>query len=94
MMYWIAREDLRQKKISLRISDYSILKRLVKELTVPRYEYRANTISVEPKESIKKRMSGFSPNLADAFVYWNFIRKGYRYNQIALPISAGNWSNG
>lgn len=91
MMYWEAREDLRQKKVSLKLTDKAMLTRLKKELTVPRYEYRANTISVEAKENIKKRMGGASPNIADAFVYWNFIRKGYRYSNIALPISAGTW---
>lgn len=88
-MYWIAREDLRQKNISIKLKDKNILKRLSKELVIPRYELKANTISVEAKESIKKRMGGQSPNLADAFVYWNFIRRGYRASSIALPLAGG-----
>jgi hypothetical protein len=90
-MYWEAREDLRQLKISIQLKDARMVEQLKKELTIPRYEYRASTIAVEPKESIKKRMGGNSPNLADAFVYWNFIRKGYRYyNTYAMPLSAGS----
>lgn len=86
-MYWIAREDLRQRTISIKLKDKNVLTRLKKELVIPRYELKANTISVEAKESIKKRMGGQSPNLADAFVYWNFIRKGFRASPMALPLA-------
>ena len=74
-MYWQAREDLRLGRISI---DPSILPEvrleLFRELTTPTYEKRgARGIRVEEKVDIKKRI-GHSPNLADAFVYWNWVR--------------------
>lgn len=76
-MYWEAREDLRNGKLNILITDKEILRKLQEELTSPKFEIRDNTVAVESKEKIRKRI-GRSPDLADAFVYWNFVRKGYR----------------
>lgn len=75
-MYFEAREDLRKKEVSIRIEDQAVLLKLKKELVVPRFDLRDSTIAVERKDKIKERL-GHSPNLADAFVYWNWSRKGY-----------------
>ncbi len=88
-MYWELREDLRQKQISIRIKDKSMLLQLKKELVTPKFDMKANTIAVEKKENIKKRMGGKSPNIADAVVYANWVRKGYRKRQGGLPIFGG-----
>ena len=77
-MYWELREDLRRKKICIAIEDKEILLALKKELVTPKFDLRANTVAVEKKEDIKKRLGGKSPNMADAVVYWNWVRKGYQ----------------
>lgn len=74
-MYWELREDLRLGKVAFNIEKetFDLLKA---ELIEPRYSVSDKIISVEKKENIKQRL-GKSPNLADAVVYWNWIRKGY-----------------
>jgi hypothetical protein len=89
-MYWQAREDIRLGLVSFKVADKSMLHKLKKELTIPKFDARNGTITVEKKEDIKKRMGGKSPNLADAFVYWNWCRHGYRLSRFGfLPIYAG-----
>lgn len=89
-MYWQLREDLRQSKISIQLTDHTVLLRLKKELVIPKFDTRQATVAVEKKEDIKKRMGGQSPNLADAVVYWNWMRNGFRIDRYAfMPISAG-----
>jgi phage terminase large subunit len=83
-MYWELREDLRLGKIKICLGDKVVLSQLKTELVVPKVEQKEK-IAVESKEAIKKRL-GHSPNLADAVVYWNWIRKGYyKQNNIILP---------
>lgn len=90
-MYWKAREDLRLKKVSLDVDDKELLKQLKKELCIPKFDAQARTISVESKKHIKKRLGGQSPNLMDAFVYWNWTRQGYRIYRFGFAgISAGD----
>lgn len=99
-MYWEAREDFSKGKVSIRIKENEddigiskeMLKQLKKELTSVRFEMRANAIGIEKKEKIIKRL-GNSPNVADCFVYWNWMRKGYRTASVtgsALPFSSGS----
>ncbi len=76
-MYWYAREDLRLGKIRIQLDDYKFIDQLKKELGTVKYVNNANKITVELKEKIIKRL-GYSPNVADAFVYWNFTRHGFR----------------
>lgn len=76
-MYWELREDLRKEQVSIQITDIATLTRLKMELSEPKYQVNDKTIIVERKESIKQRLGGKSPNLADVVVYWNWTRKGY-----------------
>lgn len=89
-MYWEFREDLRLSEVVISITDTHIYNALVKELTVIRFALSANSIAIEPKELIKKRLEGKSPNLADCAVYWNWTRKGYRFDVFpSLPMKGG-----
>lgn len=86
-MYWELREDIRNKRISFNIEDKLMLQQLMKELTIPKYKADGIHIQVERKPDIKKRMGGKSPNVADAVVYWNWVRKGYRANStVMMPL--------
>lgn len=86
-MYWEAREDLRRGLVGIMISDNIMLSRLRKEITAVKQVPSASGIKLEDKETLIKRI-GYSPNLADAFVYWNWIRKGYR-NGITIDMPFG-----
>lgn len=88
-MYWEAREDIRNRKVVFDLSP-EMMKQLKIELTIPKYKLSKLSIVVESKDDIKKRLKHKSPNVADAFVYWNWIRKGYRANMYTwMPVSAG-----
>lgn len=80
-MYWEAREDLRNGRIKF-VTGQGFTKEtyfeLRKELLAINYETNATRVTVEGKDDIKKKLQGRSPNLADAFVYWNWSRKRYR----------------
>lgn len=81
-MYWQLREDLQRGIVKIYIADPSLLQRLFKELTAIRYSISNKAISIEKKEAIKKRL-GKSPNLADAVVYWNWVRTNRKRNSTA-----------
>lgn len=86
-MWWELREDLRKGKLRINIKSPRIRKQIKKELGAPRFEMRDNTIVIESKKKIIEKLSK-SPNLADAIVYWNWMRKGYRVSgSVALPIA-------
>lgn len=89
-MYWELREDLRNKRIGIHIDDSAVFDQLCEELCTPKFVLKSAYIQVEPKEDIKKRMGGKSPNIADAVVYWNWVRKGYRKRAESLPFMAAN----
>lgn len=74
-MWFQARIDLQNCDLSIDITNQAILNSLAKELTMVRYKVTDGAIIIEKKESIKERMGGKSPNMADAFVYWNWVRK-------------------
>lgn len=76
-MYWELREDLRAGNIVIDVSP-DMENQLIKELCIAKFSTANGSISIEKKESIKKRLGGKSPNIADAVVYWNWVRKGYR----------------
>lgn len=74
-MWWVAREELRKGEISIKLTDQQLVERLFEDLTAPKYEIRNDkVIVVESKKDIKKRI-GRSPDLGDAFVYGNWMRK-------------------
>lgn len=86
-MYFEAREDLRMCEVIIGIKDERILRQLRKELITIKYKVQGGKIQVEEKEVLKKRLGGKSPNLADAFVYWNWMRKGYYLRGKHLPFA-------
>ena len=87
-MYYQAREDLRLGNINIAIEDESILYELTRELVAPKFKVKDAAIYVEKKEEIIKRL-GKSPNKADAFVYWNWMRHGFRVRGGELPFIGG-----
>ena len=86
-MYFEAREDLRMAEVIIGITDQRVLRQLRKELITIKYKIQGGKIYVESKDEIKKRLGGKSPNLADAFVYWNWMRKGYYLRGSYLPFA-------
>ncbi len=88
-MYWELREDLRNRRIKIKIADKAAYDSLISELIIPKFSTSSAHIAVERKDEIKKRMGGKSPNVADAVVYWNWARKGYRIEAFVFGISTG-----
>lgn len=89
-MYWELREDLRNRKINIKIDDKVLLDQIKKELAIPKIKGNDGVLTLEGKEEIKKRLGGKSPNVADAIVYWNWSRKGYNKHKFKMmAISAG-----
>lgn len=84
-MYWAVREDLLAGVIGidLKIIGSVVFNQLKNELTAHRFVATSSKIKIEAKEAVKKRL-GKSPNYADAFVYWNWMRRGY-YVEISAP---------
>mgnify|MGYP006908232884 CR=1 FL=1 len=79
-MWWQVRKDLQEGLVDIPIGEYG--EDLITELLIPKWSTDGQgRIVVEPKKKIKERL-GKSPNKADAFVYWNWIRTG-RYAQAA-----------
>lgn len=68
-MWWQLREDLQHGRVGLPNDPV-----LFRELTTPRYGEPGNKVLVEPKEAIRKRLGGGSPNRAEAVVYGNWVR--------------------
>lgn len=89
-MYWEFREDVRNKRINIKIEgNKKQVLEIIKELCIPKVSFNSGSISLESKEDIKKRMNNKSPNRADAIVYWNWVRKGYRAKRFSLPAISG-----
>jgi hypothetical protein len=83
--YWQLREDLRLGKTKIAVKDKTIVKKLIQELVIPKYSLKNGYLVVEDKDNIKKRL-GHSPNLADAFVYANWVAQGhYAGSGVDLP---------
>lgn len=83
-MYFQARQDLQAGEVEIVLQDLRIVNALIKELTIIAYTTAGGSISVEKKEDVKKKL-GKSPNLADAFVYWNWVRKKRRPQETEKP---------
>lgn len=84
-MWFEAREDLRTGQVIIAITDKRKIRQLKKELITPKLIVKNGKIRIESKDEIKKRLGGKSPNLADAFIYWNWVRKGYYDQDEYLP---------
>lgn len=85
-MYFTAAIDL-QKNLVILDLPIEMIRQLIKELTTIKYKVTPRGIQVEDKEEIKKRLGGKSPNVADAFVYWNFMRRNYYRGAEHLPFA-------
>ena len=75
-MYFALREDLQMGRVIFDISDRQLISDLADELTKPTFQQTGGTIQVEDKAKIKQKLGGKSPDLADAVVYWNWVRSG------------------
>jgi len=89
-MYYQARLDLQNHTVRINLRDKKREQQLIKELTIVSYKVSDKTIQIEPKEKIKEKMGGKSPNVADAFVYWNWVRKDQDGGTFEMPIIAGD----
>lgn len=88
-MYWELREDIREGKVVFNITDRDMMRQIIRELTAAKFAIARGAVSIEGKEQIKKRLGGKSPNVADAIVYWNWVRKRYRNSNDELPVFGG-----
>lgn len=68
-MYWQLREDLRRGYLALPPDP-----ELHRQLATMSYTTKGGKVAVEPKEQIRKRLGGHSPDKADAVVYGNWVR--------------------
>ena len=69
-MAWQLREDLRRGQLDIEANDA-----LWGELLQPRYELKGGKVVLEPKDDIRSRTGGKSPNLFDALMYANWVRR-------------------
>ena len=76
-MYWQARVDLQHGSVALGLPPGPALDRLRKGLLIPKWKTKNGKICVQPKEEIKEKL-GHSPDDADSFVYWNWIRQAQK----------------
>jgi hypothetical protein len=75
-MLWQLHLDLKGREFAIAINDPEILDRLKQEAIAPKYTQSKNAITIESKDVIKGRLpNGRSPNILDALMYWNWVRK-------------------
>jgi len=76
---WTLAEEMRRGEIAFGPKvDRQMIKDLRHEcLVIDRMEGKAS-IQIESKDDIKRKLGGKSPNLLDAFAYWNWRRKDRR----------------
>ena len=73
MLYTLAM-DLKAGEIAISITDEQVLQELKEEAITPKYTISQTAITIERKDLIKERL-GRSPNILDALMYWNWVRK-------------------
>jgi phage terminase large subunit len=74
-MWWICREELRKNELNINLSNQELKEELFEDLTAPKYDVSGDKfLKIESKKDIKARI-GRSPDLGDAFVYANWMRK-------------------
>lgn len=76
-MLWMLRQDLQHGRIALPYDE-----ELFRQLTFRQWERRKGKIVVWSKETVVELL-GYSPDLADAVVYWNYVR-----HRLPLPVDA------
>lgn len=84
-MHWELAKDLENGAIILNITNKKLIRQVKKELLVIKYKVQSGKIRVESKDERKKVLGGKSPNIADALVYWNWVRKSYYRGPMHLP---------
>ncbi len=84
-MYFQAMLDLSAGEIVLNLPG-KVFNALKKELLMVTYKVSSGKIVIESKEEIKKRLGGKSPNMADAFIYWNWMRHGWYKAKGFMPM--------
>ena len=74
---WTLAEEMRKGEIAIsQFVDREMFVALRSEcLVVERVREGGGSIRIESKDSIKRKLSNKSPNLLDAFAYWNWRRK-------------------
>tara|TARA_Y100000782_G_scaffold114710_1_gene152047 strand:+ start:701 stop:2350 length:1650 start_codon:yes stop_codon:yes gene_type:complete len=91
-MYWQLRIDLERNEVIVNLLSHpnyiNIIKQLKKELVQIKYHIKSGKIGIESKDDIKKRLGGKSPDLLDAFVYWNWMRHNFYDNSGIGIVSA------
>lgn len=85
-MYWEAARDLEKGNIKCIVTDKLILKKLFRELMAHKYSTKGGKTRVLSKDDVKELLNGKSPNLSDAFVYWNWVRKGHYMGPEYIPL--------
>lgn len=80
---WMLRLDIQDEVIELLPND----KKLLTQLTVMNYEYKELKIKIEPKDKIKKKLGGRSPDDSDGLVICNYVRKGVARRYSGTPVS-------
>lgn len=76
-MYWMFRQDLQHGRIALPYDE-----ELFRQLTYRKWKRKNGKIVVMSKEEVIDEL-GYSPDLADAAVYWNYVR-----HRLAKPVEA------
>lgn len=84
-MYFQAMLDLNDGELILNLPG-KVFNALKRELLMATYKVNSGKIIIESKEEIKKRLGGKSPNMADAFVYWNWMRHGHYNSRGFMPM--------
>jgi hypothetical protein len=82
-MYWKLSDDLREGKIKISIPEQVFIK-LKRQLLA---HGLVGGLRIENKDMVKSKLGGESPNLADAFVYANWVGHGYYLNITQSEVS-------
>lgn len=85
-MHWQLREDLRTGEIALPNDA-----QLFREAVLPRFRVVNGKTRVEPKDDIRKRLGGKSPDKFDALVLWNWVRPRELTPPPAAPLPERPW---
>jgi len=79
-MYWQAKDDLEHGRVDLSYfgdpkNDCGLYEKLLEEASMIRFKELDGMILIESKDVLRKpERLGRSPDLIDAFVYWNWVR--------------------
>lgn len=91
-MYWELREDIRNGNVKFdpRTIPPDVMQQIFEELAAHTYTVESGKIKLCPKDEVREKLGGRSPNRSDAIAYWNHVRKGWYYTKMYIPVSGGN----